>query len=100
MAALGKSGKPVSLGFPALLRFHRLAKAVTLAVHLENLRVVGQAVEEGAREPLALEDLPPLTERQVARHQDAATFVAVAEDAEQKLDAAAAHRDVTQLVAD
>src|SRR3954463_16600847 len=100
MAAPGKSGGPGSLGLSTLLRLHRLAEAVALAVHLENLRVVGQAVEEGRRHPLALEDLTPLAERQVARHQDAAPLVAVAEHPEQKLHAAAAHRDVAQLVAD
>src|SRR6476659_3950507 len=100
MAALGKCGRFGSLGLSTLLGFHRLAKAIALAIHLENLRVVGQAVQECRRHPLTLEDLTPLAERQVARHQDAAALVAVAEYPEQELDAAAAHRDVTQLVAD
>src|SRR5436305_5739522 len=98
MAALGKSGRPGSFSLSTLLRLHRLAEAVALAIHLENLRVVGQAVQERRSHPLALEDLAPLAERQVARHQDAAPLVAVGEHPEQELDAAAAHRDVTQLV--
>ena len=61
---------------------------------------MGQSVEKCGRHPLALEDLAPLAERQVARHQDAAALVAVGKDAEQQLHAAAAHRDVAQLVAD
>ena len=89
-----------SLGLPTLLRFHRLAKAVALAIHLENLRVVGQAVQQRRRHPLALEDLVPLAEGEIARHQDAASLVAVGEHSEQELDAASAHRDVSQLVTD
>src|SRR5262249_58259388 len=100
MAALGKSGSPASFGLSSLLRLHRLPEAVALAVHLENVRVVGQAVQERRRHPLALEDLVPLAEREVARHQDAATLVSVGEVAEQELDSASAHRDVSQLVAD
>src|ERR1700722_5742144 len=100
MAALGKSGNHDLLGLPSLLRLHRLSEAVALAIHLENLRVVGQAVQKRRRHPLALEDLVPLAEGEVARHQDAATLVAVGEDSEQELDPASAHRDVSQLVAD
>src|SRR5262249_22920622 len=100
MAALGKSGNPASFGLSSLLRLHRLPEAVALAVHLENLRVVRQAVQERRRHPLALEDLIPFTERQVARDQDAATLVAIGEDSEQELDSASTHRDISQLVAD
>src|SRR4051794_38916400 len=100
MAALGKSGNPISLGLSSFLRLHRLSEAVALAVHLEDLRVVGQTVQERRRHPLALEDLVPLAEGQVARYQDAATLVAIGEDSEQEFDPSAAHRDVSQLVAD
>src|SRR5664280_2980368 len=93
MAALGKSGNPILLGLSSFLRLHRLPEAVALAVHLENLRVVGQAVEKRRRHPLALEDLVPLAEGQVARHKDASPLIAVGEDSEQKLDPASAHRD-------
>ncbi len=46
MAALGKSGNLVLIRFPALLGFHRLAKAVALAIHLKNVAVVGQTVQQ------------------------------------------------------
>src|SRR5207244_775714 len=59
-----------------------------------------KAVEQCRGHPLTLEDLAPLTEGQVARHEDAAPLVTVGEDAEQQLDAPAAHRHVAQLVAD
>src|SRR4051812_14357948 len=100
MAALGKSGESSSLGLSTLLGLHRLPEARALAIHLENRAVVGQAVEECGGHPLALEDLAPLAERQIARHQDAAALVTVGEHAEQQFNAAAAHRHVAQLVAD
>ena len=77
MAALGKSGKPVSLGLPTFLRLHRLPEAVALAIHLENGTVVGQAVQESRGHALALEDLAPFAEGEVARHQEAPSFVSV-----------------------
>src|SRR5258708_28119548 len=100
MAALGKRGDSGSLGFAALLGLHRLAEAVALAIHLENLAVVSETVQERRGHPLALEDLIPLAERQVARHQEAAALVAVGEHPEEQLDAASTHRDVSQFVAD
>src|SRR3954451_21927183 len=99
MAALGKSGKSVSIRFPALLRLHRLAESVALAIHLEDVAVMAEAVEQRRRHPLPLEDLAPLAERQVRRHQQAATLVPVGEDAGQQLHTAPAHRNVAQLVA-
>ena len=57
MAALGKGGKVRSLGFSTLLGFHRLPEAVTLAIHLEDRAVVGQAVQERSGHALTLEDL-------------------------------------------
>jgi hypothetical protein len=100
MTALGRSGRPRSLGLSALLCFHRLAEPVALAIHLENVAVVGQSVEQCRRHPFPLEDLVPLAERQVRRHQQAASLVAIPEDAEQQLDSATAHRHVPQLVTD
>ena len=61
MAALGKSGNLVLLRLLALLGFHRLAKAVALAIHLKNVAVVGQTVQERCGHSLTLEDLIPLT---------------------------------------
>src|SRR5277367_6664591 len=100
MAALGRSGKPRSLGLSALLCFHRLAEPVALAIHLENVAVMGQAVEQRRRHPFPLEDLVPLAERQIRRHQQAASLVTIPEDAEQQLDSTTAHRHVAQLVDD
>src|SRR5271163_4841002 len=98
MAALGKSGNPLSLGLPVLLRFHRLAEPVALTIHLDNVAMVGEAVQECRGHPLSLEDLVQIAEWQIARHQDATALIAVGEDPEQQLDSPSAHRDVAQLV--
>ena len=74
-------------------------ESVALAVHLEDLAMMRQAVQKPRGHPLALEDLVPLAERQVARHRQAA-LVAVGEHPEQKLHAAPTQADVAQFVAD
>src|SRR5579859_1473852 len=73
---------------------------MALAVHLENLAVVRDAVQERRRHPLALEDLVPLAERQVARDQHAGTLVPFGENPEEQLHAAATERNVPQFVTD
>ncbi len=60
-------------------------QAVALAVHLEDVDVVGQPVEQRAGEPFGAEDARPLVERQVAGDQDRAALVAPAEGLEQQL---------------
>ena len=85
MAALGKGGKAISLGFSTLLGFHRLPEAVTLAIHLEDSAVVGQAVQESSGHAFALEDLTPFAEREVTGDEDAPALVAVAEDTKEQL---------------
>ena len=46
---------------------------------------------------LALDDLAPLAEGKVARHQNAATLVAFPKDAKEQFNTAAADRDISQL---
>ena len=50
--------------------FAALAEPEALAVHLEDLDVVGQAVEDGAGQALRAEDLGPLVEGQVRGDDD------------------------------
>ena len=88
------------LGRLAAFGFHRLAKAVTFAVHLENVTSVRQPVQKCGRHAFALEDLAPVAERQVAGDQQALAFVSVGEYLEQKLGAAATEGEVAELVAD
>jgi len=54
-----------------------LYEPVALAVHLEDVDVVGEAVEQRAGEALGSEGLGPLVERQVTGDQRGAALVAV-----------------------
>ena len=51
-----------------------LAQPVAFAVHLEDMDVVGQAIENGTCEAFCAEDLGPFIERQVGCDDDGATF--------------------------
>ena len=64
-----------------------LLEAEALSVHLQDMYMVGQAVEEGPGEPLRAKDLGPLVEGQVGGSQDRAAFMALAEDFEEQLGA-------------
>src|SRR5512144_3274799 len=97
MASLGGGGKPGSLGLATPLCLHRLPEPIALAIHLENVAVVAEAIQESRRHPFTLEDLPPLAERQVARNQDAPPLVPDGEHPELQLHTAPGHRDVPKL---
>src|SRR5215210_2007570 len=53
-------------------------QAVAFAVHLEDMDVVGEPVEQGARQALGAEHRRPLVEGQVAGDQGRAALVALA----------------------
>ena len=57
---------------------------VALAIHLQDVDVVGEAVQQRAGQPLRTEDFGPFVERQVGGDQDGASLVALAEDLEQQ----------------
>src|SRR5260370_10849411 len=100
MAVLGKNGNLVLRRLSTLLGSHRLAKAIALAIHLENVAPMGEPVQQRSGHPLSLEDLAPVAKRQVTGDQHAGALVAIAKDPEQELDAATTERHVSQLVAD
>ena len=77
-----------------------LIEAVALAVHLEDVDVVGEAVERRPGEALGAEHLGPLVERQVGGDQDRATLVALAEHLEQQLSAGLGQRHEAEFVDD
>ena len=60
-------------------------KAVALAVHLQDMNVVGEAVQQGPGEAFRAEDLGPLVEGKVGGDQDGAPLVALAEDLKKQL---------------
>jgi len=57
-----------------------LAQTEAVAVHLEDMHVVGQTVEDGACEAFRPEDFGPFVERQVRCDDDGATLVALGDD--------------------
>jgi len=61
------------------------AEAVT--VHLEDMDVVGEAIEQRASKTLGAEHAGPLIEGQVAGDDDRTALIALAEDLEQQLGA-------------
>src|ERR1035437_2083506 len=69
-----------------------------VAVELEDVNVVGKAIEQRAREALGGEHASPLVEGQVAGDDDRAALVALAEDLEQQLGAGRRQRNVSQFV--
>ena len=83
--------KPLTGGVKGLLSFsgfvllHRFAKPVALAVHIEDMAVVRQAIQQGRRHSLALKDLNPFAERQIAGDQKAGSLIPVGKDLEQQL---------------
>jgi len=77
-----------------------LLEAVAVAVHLEDVDVVGEPVEQSAGQALGGEHAGPLVEGQIAGDDGGTALVALAEDLEQQLGAARRQGDVTQLVDD
>lgn len=62
--------------------------------------MVRQAVQQRCGHAFALEDLPPIAERQVAGQQQAAAFIAIGEDLKQQLGSAMAERQVSEFIHD
>ena len=53
---------------------------VAFAVHLENVDVMGQAIQQRACQPLGAKDFGPLIEGQVRGNDDGPAFVALGYD--------------------
>lgn len=77
-----------------------LVEPKALAVHLEDMDVVGEAIEQSAGEALGAEHLGPFIERKVACHQGRAALVALAEHLEQQLGAGLGERHEAEFVDD
>ena len=75
-------------------------EAVALAVHLQDVDVVGEPVQQRAGEALRAEDLGPFVEGQIGGHHDGAPLVALAEDLEEEFRAGGGQGDEAQFVDD
>src|SRR5258707_12841224 len=61
-----------------------LFEAIAVAIHFEDVDVVGQPIEQHAGQSLGPEHASPLVERQIAGDEGGATLVTLAEDLEQE----------------
>lgn len=61
-----------------------LGEAVAVAIHLKDVDVMGEAVEQGAGQAFRSEGLGPFIERQVAGNQRGAPFVALGDHLEEQ----------------
>ena len=59
-------------------------EAVAVAVHLQDVNVVGESVQQRPGEPFGAEHVGPLVKGEVGGDQDGAPFVALAEDLEEQ----------------
>ena len=82
------------------LAFEAVAEAPALVAGVDDVRSVGEPVDDGLREPRVGEHLGPLAERQVGGEDQAAAFVAFGEDLEDELGGAVGQGQVAQLVTD
>src|ERR1700731_3323801 len=73
---------------------------IALAVHLQDVDMMGEPVEQGAGEPFRAEYGSPFIERQVAGDQRGATFIALAEHLEEQFRANCRERHMAQIVDD
>ncbi len=78
----------------------RLLEPVAIAIHLKNVDVVGEPVEQRTGEPLGAEDRRPVFKGKIGRHDDRAPLVALAEDLEQKFGAGRRQGHVSEFVND
>ncbi len=89
--------KQLFWGFPPFLA---LVETIALAVHFQDMDMVGEAVQQSPGQAFRAEYLRPLIERQVGGHQDRAPLVALAEDFEQQLGAGLRERHEAEFVDD
>src|SRR6516162_10020864 len=75
-----------------------LREPVALAVHFEDVDVVGEAIQQGAGEPLGAKHAGPLVEWQVAGHDYGAALVTLAEDLKQELGASLRQRHIAEFI--
>ena len=78
----------------------RLLEPVAFAVQLQNIDMVGEAIEQHAGQPLAVEDASPFLKWKIRRDDSRAAFVTLAEYFKQQLRAGLRERHITEFVND
>ena len=84
-------------GFPP---FSALVETIALAVHFQDMDMVGETVQQGPGQAFGAEHLRPLIEGQIAGHQGGAALVALAEYLEQQFGSRFAERHEAKFVDD
>src|SRR5713226_4355515 len=77
-----------------------LFEPIAVAVHFEDVDVVGQSVEQRTGQPLGSEHAGPLVEWQIAGDDGGAALVALAEDLEQQLGAGRRQGYIAEFIDD
>ena len=77
-----------------------MLEEITLAVHFQDVDVVGEPVQQGYGEALRAEDLGPLVEGKVGGYQDGSPLVALGEGLEEQFVAGAGEGHEAQFVDD
>ena len=77
-----------------------MAEAVTVAVHLQDMDVVGEAVQQRAGEAFRAKHCGPFVEGEVGGDQDGTPLVSLAEDFEEQFRSGGGQRDEAQIVDD
>ena len=77
-----------------------LLQPEAVAVHLQDVDVVGEPIEQGSCEAFGSEDFGPLLEGQVRGDQSGAAFIALAEHLEEQLGSGLGQRHEAQLIDD
>ena len=75
-----------------------VAEAPGLVAGVDDVRAVGEAVDDGLGEPRVGEDLGPFSEREVRRDDQRPALVALGEHLEDELGGAVGQREVPELV--
>ena len=86
-AAVRRRGQDAGAAAGGRAGFLAVFEAIALAVELQDVDVVGQSVEQRARQPFGAEDLGPFVEGQIRGHQRGRLLVALGEDLEEQLGA-------------
>ena len=77
-----------------------LFEPIAVAVHFEDMDVVGQPIEERTGQPLGPEHASPLVERQIAGDDGGAALVALTEDLEQEFGAGRRQGYIAEFIDD
>ena len=75
-----------------------LFEAIAVAVHFEDVDVVGEPIEQRAGQPLGPKHAGPFVKRQIGGDNNRAALVTLAEDLEQEFRAGGRQRYIAELV--